>query len=142
METSTAFSWDDAFEVVEEPEYITLPPGEYTFVLQDTSLTEFAGSDKLPPCPMAETLLRVDTENGPAMVKDRLYYCSKMKYKISSFLRTLGLAKAGDTVKIDWTKLTGRTGHAKISTREYNGRTFNQVDRYVVPKGETAHDIY
>ena len=78
--------------------------------------------------------LLVETPDGDAIVHDRFYFCRKMLFKISSFAMTLGLARVGDRLKIDWPALRGRSGRARISTREYKNRLYNQIDRYIIPE--------
>lgn len=139
MEEKETFTWDEEFTVCEVPEFVCLPKGVYEFTIVESSLGRFNGSDKLPPCDMAEVRIAVEGDEGKADITDRFYCCKKMKYKLSSFLQTIGLVHAGDRIMIDWPKLVGRKGRVSLSKREYNGREYNQVDFYVLPKDQVTH---
>lgn len=133
MESKEVFSWDDEIEIVKQ-DYIELEPGEYPFTVQNITRSYFDGSDKIPACHEMDVELLVETPDGDAIVHDRFYFCRKMLFKISSFAMTLGLARVGDRLKIDWPALRGRSGRARISTREYKNRLYNQIDRYIIPE--------
>ena len=138
MELNDVLSFDEAIEIMDEPEYLELAPGEYDFTVRDVAFSTYEGSSKIPSCPMVEARLSVVTDEGETEIIDRFYYCRKMRYKLSSFARTLGLARVGDKITIEWKKLITNQGRARISLREYNGKKYNQIDRYIVPTDEPA----
>ncbi len=124
-----ALDWDS--EIEKENEFVLLPDGEYEFTVLNMERQRFDGSEKMAPCPMAKLTLDVRSREGNATVMDRLMLNRKMEWKLSAFFGSIGQRKHGDKLKMDWNKVVGSEGHAKIGTREYNGKKYNEVRSYV-----------
>ena len=124
-----AFDWDS--EIEKENEFVFLPDGEYDFRVTAFERQQFDGSEKMAPCPMAMLTLEFPTNGGAAIVRDRLLLNSKMEWKLSSFFGAIGQKKHGARLKMDWSKVVGSTGRAKVGMREYNGRKYNEVKSYI-----------
>ena len=127
-----SLNWDD--EINEDPkDFIILAPGTYEFMVQNIERSYYDGSDKLPPCNMAILTLKIETEEGDALVFDRLYLTSKTQGFLSAFFTAIGDKKKGEALRMDWGKALGKTGVVKIKNEEYNGQVSNRVDRYMSP---------
>lgn len=124
-----AFDWDS--EIEKENEFIFLPDGEYDFKVVNMERGRFDGSDKMGPCPIAKLTLEIQSNAGTATIYDRLFLNSKSEWKLSSFFGAIGQKRHGTRLKMDWSKVIGSTGRAKIGKREYNGREYNEVKSYI-----------
>jgi len=124
-----AFDWDS--EISRESEFVLLPDGEYEFTVTNMERQRFDGSDKMAPCPMAKVTLEVLSRDGNVTISDRLLLNSKLEWKLSAFFGSIGQKKHGDKLKMNWGAVVGSTGHAKIGTREYNGKKYNEIRAYV-----------
>ena len=124
-----AFTWDS--EIEKENEFVFLPDGEYDFRVVALERQRFEGSEKMGPCPLAKLTLEVDAPVGTATINDRLLLNSKMEWKLSSFFGAIGQKKHGERLKMDWGKVIGSVGRAKIGHRTYNGRDYNEVKEYI-----------
>lgn len=124
-----ALDWDS--EISKENEFLLLPDGEYEFTVINMERQRFEGSDKMTPCPMAKITLDVRSRDGNVTVMDRLMLNRKMEWKLSSFFGSIGQRKHGEKLHMDWAKVVGSEGHAKIGTREYNGKKYNEVRSYI-----------
>ena len=111
--------WDD--EIVNDgAEYIYLEEGDYDFTVKSYERGTFKGSAKIPQCPKLELKLEVATPNGNATVNYDLIMWSSLEWKLSEFLRAIGMKKHGDPIHIKWNQLTGARGRARFYTREYD----------------------
>ena len=124
-----AFDWDS--EISKESEFLLLPDGEYEFTVLNMERQRFDGSEKMAPCPMAKLTLDVRSREGNVTITDRLLLNSKMEWKLSSFFGSIGQKQHGSKVKMNWNTVIGSEGHAKIGTREYNGKKYNEIRSYV-----------
>ncbi len=124
-----AFSWDS--EIEKENEFVFLPDGEYDFKVTAFERSHFDGSEKMAACPAARLTLEFAGPSGTATVSDRLLLNSKMEWKLSSFFGAIGQRRHGEKLKMDWNRVIGSTGRAKVGSREYNGRKYNEVKSYI-----------
>ncbi len=124
-----ALDWDG--EIEKENEFILLPSGEYDFTVVDFARQRFEGSEKMSACPVAKLTLEIASDKGTVTVFDRLMLNSKMEWKLSSFFGAIGQKRHGEKLKMNWNDVIGSTGRAKIKTREYNGRKYNEVQSYI-----------
>lgn len=134
----SAFGWDDEVEVGSTNEYTTLTPGVYTYRVDGFERGQFNGSTKMPACPMATLDLACANAAGQqSTVTTRLYLTHNQAWKISRFFKSCRLidedASPTDHVKYPWDKVRGAVGRVEISNREYNGKTYNDVKRFLLP---------
>ena len=122
------FSWDD--EIEKDSEFVLLPPGDYDFTVADFERGRFSGSEKLPPCPSAKVQLQIKKDGETATVFHKLYLHSRTEWGLTQFFTAIGQKKKGEKLTMDWSKVPGATGRAKISVREYDGREFNEVKKF------------
>lgn len=123
------FDWDSEIES-DGQEYVNVEPGDYTFTVTKVERKNFPGSDKLPPCNMAEVMGTIDVPKGTATFRERLYLCKAYEWKLSGFFRCLGMKKHGEKLRMNFPGAVGKKGYARFSVREYNGQKYNQIDRY------------
>ncbi len=132
-----ALDWDS--EISQDAmEFPLLAPGNYPFTVDHVDKKQFDGSDKMPPCPMADVHLIVHAAEGDIPVMTRLFLHQKMEWKLSSFFVALGLKKKGEKLRMSWNQVAGKTGWAKISVREWkdkngNERKNNDIQSFIDP---------
>lgn len=117
-------------------EFVTLAPGEYDFVVTDVEKGRYEGSKNqggLPPCNMVKVRLEIQSNQGVAVVYDNIYLHTRVEWRISSFFACIGQKKKGEPLRMDWNAVRGARGKAKITNREYNGNTYNNLSSYILP---------
>lgn len=126
-----AQDWDD--EITSDgDEYVTLPEGEYEFEVIGFDRDYFNGSGKIPACNKAGLTFRVFGPNGEeARAFENIFLHKKFEWKKAAFFRSIGQKRRGEALKPDWNAVLGAHGRAEFSVHEYNGRTSNQVKRYI-----------
>jgi hypothetical protein len=126
--------WGDTIE--QDSQFIILPEGDYTFTVTNFERGRHAGSEKIPPCNKALLTLEVKTKEGTATVFTDLLLYRSMEWKISSFFRAIGQKKHGERLVMDWSKVLGARGRARIAPTTYIGKQDgkehekNEVVRY------------
>lgn len=128
--------WDAEIEK-ESPEYITLPEGEYEFEVVSFERARYAGGDKLPPCNQAKVKLQVTVPEGIATINHNLFLHSRCEGILSAFFNCIGQKKHGEKLKMDWGKVIGSKGQAKVGIKIYNEKTYNEVKRFLDPVDAT-----
>ena len=136
MEQNRALNWDD--EITQESSFTLLPEGEYNFKVVNFERAWYDGSDKIPPCNKAIITIKVETPQGDAELKENLFLTTKTEGLLSAFFGSIGQKKKGEPLRMNWGKVIGSTGRAKIGIREYNGNTYNQVKRWLSPDDKPA----
>ena len=94
--------------------------------------------DCLPACPMAEVTVEARGKDGVSIFTQRLFLHSRCEGILTSFFTCIGLRKKGDDLNMDWGKVEGCTGWAKLTVREFDTRngnhmTVNDVGRWLAP---------
>lgn len=128
-----ALDWDAEIEAPES-EFRLLEKGQYDFTVAKFERANFEGSAKVPPCPLARLTLTVHDSQGDVQVFNNLFLTEKTAWKIAQFFVSIKLMKKGDKLKMNWSKVIGAKGRLSIKHREYNGKTYNEVDNYIAPK--------
>lgn len=132
---SEILDWNDTIEN-DGQEYIVLDEGDYCFVITDFERGRFPGSAKIPPCPKATITAAVSTEEGNATVRFDLILCRSLEWKLAAFFRCIGQKKRDEPLKMDWTKVVGRSGRAHFKPRSYvtaggDERMANDIERFI-----------
>lgn len=127
-----ALPWDGTI-TIDSGDFITLEPGEYNFTVVDFQREQYEGSDKLPACPKAVITCRIDSAMGPVDIKNNLFLTTKTMGLLAAFFTSIGLKKKGEDLKMQWNKVVGATGRCKVSTREYRGNNYNDIQRFLPP---------
>ena len=127
-----ALGWDDAFD---EGEFIILPEGDYHFTITNFEKAYFNGSDKLPAAPMAVVEMTIPYEGNDVKVKYQLILCKTLAFKSHQLFESVGLIKKGcGKVQLPWDQLFGKSGICEVTHREYNGSTYNNINRCYAPE--------
>lgn len=141
MSEVKVLDWDD--EIVDDgqqSDFVTLEDGNYDFEVIKFERTHYtpSASAKTPACNQATMSLKIETEEGVCIVRDNFPLASTMEWKMSAFFRCIGMKKHGEAFKMDWNGAVGHKGKAHIIKVEgtNGGIFFNNVDRYIEPKGK------
>ena len=131
-------AWDGEIEK-EGAEYVTLADGDYDFEVLDFERGRHEGSAKLPPCPKAILHIKVEGKDkntgaeGITVIRHQLFLHSKTEGLLSNFFTSVGLKKKGERLKMNWSLVPGSRGRARIGTRTYEGKEFNEIKRFYEP---------
>lgn len=121
--------WEDTIE--KENEFILLPEGDYDFRVEKYERARFAGSDKMPACPMAIVYLAIEAGNGQSVtVKHNLMLHTKTEWALSAFFGSIGQKKKGEKLKMNWNYVPGSTGRLKLGVKTYNGNQYNEIKKF------------
>lgn len=136
--------WDESVEL-NPSTFIVLPEGEYDFTVTKFERQRHPGSAKLPSCPKAVLTLELKAPNGDTgIITHNLFLHTKTQGLLSAFFISIGQGKQGETVKLDWSKVLGASGRAKVGVREYEKRDgskgeANEIQQFLPPlRGWTA----
>ena len=142
------FDWDDEISddgSGEALESVILPAGNYDFEVIKTEKGFYQPGPKssLPPCNMVKAFLRVDGgELGKSLVVENLYLCERTEWKISAFLRSIGLKKQGEPVSVrQLLHCDGEKGRCSVIVDTFTGqdgqeRKNNKLGRFFDPDPE------
>ena len=137
-EIKEEMDWDSEIEK-DSPGFILLPTGDYDFEVVDFERSRHNGSNKLPPCPKATVHLKIsgkdaDGNEGSTTIKYNLFLHEKTEGMLCAFFTGIGQRKHGEKIKMNWGKVVGSTGRAKIGTRTYEGKEYNEVKKIYDPE--------
>ncbi|MHB1324014.1 MAG: DUF669 domain-containing protein [Coriobacteriia bacterium] len=138
-----AYDWDDEIEN-DGGDFTLLPNGEYPFTVIELERERYGGSDKLPPCNMAIVHLKFDGGvAGTTTLKHRLYLHSKTEGLLCAFFTAIGQRQHGEKMKMDWSKVVGYSGRAKLGSRKYTNDSgaeveINDVKKFLDPQQGTV----
>ena len=138
-EIERELGWDDEIEK-DGGDFILLPEGDYDFVVESFERGRHPGSEKLPPCNKAMLKIRIDSEEGAAVISHNLFLHTKTEGMISAFFSSIGQKKKGEKVKMNWNAVIGATGRCKVVVRKWTGddkeeRQSNDIKKFY-PKEE------
>lgn len=127
------FDWDDEISNDGEGdggESVVLPDGNYPFevIKTEQAFYEPKPGSSLPACNMAKVFLRIDGgELGRALVVENLYLCERTEWKISAFLRSIGLKKHGESTSVRaLLHCDGEKGRCQIKVDTFTGKNGQQ----------------
>ncbi len=138
------FGWDDEIEK-DGVDYITLPEGDYNFVVTGFERARHNGSDKLPPCNKAIITIQIegdDKDNGRhgiATIRHNLFLHSKCEGMLSAFFVAIGQKKKGEKLKMNWNTVVGSIGRAKVGLHSWTNDsgvtiTNNEIRKFYEPE--------
>lgn len=132
-EMDRPLDWDDTIESDVE-EYVLLPEGDYDFTVESFDRGRYEGGEKLPPCNKAVLRLRIDAAQGSVYITHNLFLHTVTEGLLSAFFAGIGQKRRGEPLRMDWGRVPGSTGRAKVGIRTYqkNGesRQINEVKRF------------
>ena len=113
-EMDRKLGWDDVIE--KDSNFVTLPEGDYDFVIDHFERARHPGSDKIPPCNKALVFFRVMGPDGQeTTIQEGYILHTKLEWKLSELFCGVGLKKKGEKLKMNWPELPGLKGRAQIS---------------------------
>ncbi|MPW25972.1 DUF669 domain-containing protein [Alkalibaculum sp. M08DMB] len=129
--------WEDEIEK-DSPDFITLPEGDYDFVITDFERARHAGSEKLPPCNKAVVHIKIETPEGISTIKHNLFLHTITEGMLSAFFTGIGQKKKGERVTMNWNLVVGSTGRCKLGIRKWKTddgeeRSSNEIKRFYEP---------
>lgn len=131
--------WDDEITADSEKEYVLLPEGTYDFIIKSPiKRTRTSGKGKIPASNAAVVTLTISYNGTNVSIPTTLILYSTLEWKLSAFFECIGLKKKGEPLRMQWNNVVGKGGKCVISHREYNGSTYNNVERFVVPEAPAA----
>lgn len=130
--------WEDTIEN-DGPEFTLLPAGDYSFIVVDVERDRFNGSEKLPPCPMAIVHIQIEGGYGTAVIRHRLYLHTKTEGLLCAFFKSIGQRQAGEKLTMNWQKVKGASGKAKVGVRLHDGKEYNEIKMFYEPELKSAY---
>ena len=139
MPNNDILDWNDRIEDDGSGEFTILPAGEYAFKVTGFEKQHSNNSQ----APMAKVTLEVDHDGELVNVYDYLVLIKKAEWKLCSFFRCLGLKKHGEPFVMQWNRVVGATGRAKVYVEKYTKKDgssgeSNKVKHYIDPPGPRA----
>ena len=115
MPENDILDWNARIEDDGSGEFTLLPPGEYTFRVTRLEYQRSSASN----APMAKVTLEVDYEGELVHVHDYLVLTKKAEWKLSSFFRSVGMKKHGEPFVMNWSRVVGAVGRARLHTEKF-----------------------
>lgn len=133
-----AFGWDDTIEN-DSPNFVTLPEGDYDFVVTEFERARHGGSEKLPPCNKAIVHIKIEGPDGVSIIKHNLFLHSITEGLLCDFFVGIGQRKRGEKISMNWNAVVGATGKAQVGIRKWvndNGQEiiFNEIKKFYDPE--------
>lgn len=131
--------WDDVIER-DASEFVLLQEGDYDFTVESFDRARHNGSEKLPPCNKAVLKLRIDSDQGTAYINHNLFLHTITEGMLSAFFACIGQKKKGEPLRMDWGRVLGSTGRAKVGIHTYKNkdgedRRSNEIKRFYPKEG-------
>lgn len=128
-----ALDWDS--EIADTGKnYIILKPGVYDFTVTKFERGHHAGSAKIPPCNKATLGLVIHGgEQGDGYATTNLFLTENQAWTIAQFFVSIGQMEKGGKLKMNWSHVIGATGRLELANREYNGKMYNDVRKFLPP---------
>ncbi len=129
--------WDDQIEN-DSPDFVILPEGDYDFEVIDFERARHNGSEKLPPCNKAIVHIKVEGKEGISVIRHQLFLHSITEGMLCAFFTGIGQRKKGEKVTMNWNKVIGSGGRAKIGIRKWvndsgEEKVFNEIKKFYEP---------
>ena len=125
--------WNDTIEK-DSSDFITLPEGDYDFMVESFDRARHNGSDNLHPCNKAILKIRIDDPAGIVIVTHNLFLHTKVEGLISAFFSSIGQKKKGEQLRMNWALVPGARGRLKLGIRKYQkdgeDRTINEIKKF------------
>ena len=142
MADGRELGWDEVIEN-DGPEFTTLPSGDYDFRVTSFERGRYNGGDKLPACNMATVNIQIEGSAGISTIRHRLYLHSSTEGLLCAFFTGIGLRKHGERLRMDWNRVTGARGRAKVGVRKWtgnDGREYegNEIIKFYDPEDAKA----
>ena len=138
--TEGELGWNDVIEN-DSPEFVILPDGDYDFEVIDFERGRHNGSEKLPPCNKAIVHIRIEGKEGVSTIKHQLFLHTITEGMLCAFFTGIGQRQKGEKMKMQWNRVVGSTGRAKIGIRKWTNdegkeMTFNEIKKFYEPEAK------
>jgi len=138
QKTGYELGWDDDIEK-DSPDFVILPEGDYGFEIIDFERGRHGGSDKLPACNKATVKIKVQGAEGVTVINHNLFLHSITEGMLCSFFTGIGQRKKGEKVTMNWGKVVGSTGTAKVGIKKWTNdkgeeKIFNEIRKFYEPE--------
>lgn len=136
MPEKDVLDWNARIEDDGNGEFTLLPPGEYPFRVTGLEYQRSNASN----APMAKVTLEVEYDGELVNVFDYLVLTKKAEWKLCSFFRSVGMKKHGEPFVMNWSRVVGAMGRAKLYVEKYTKKDgtdgeSNKVKHYIDPPG-------
>ena len=133
-EMGRELGWDDEIEK-DGSDFMLLPEGDYDFTVESFERGRHNGSEKLPPCNKAILKIRIDTDEGTALITHNLFLHTRTEGMISAFFAAIGQKKKGERMKMNWNAVPGSKGRCRVGIHEWKNadgetRKSNDIKRF------------
>ncbi len=140
-DTGHEISWDGVIEN-DSPEFVILPEGDYSFEVAKIERARHSGSEKLPACGKATVHIKVEGEEGVAIIKHNLFLHSVTEGMLCAFFAAIGQRRKGQKATMDWSRVVGSKGMAKVGIKKWTndeGREIvtNEIKKFYDPEAPT-----
>ncbi len=137
MNNEREIGWNDVIEN-DGPEFITLPEGDYDFVVTDFERARHNGSEKLPPCNKAVIHIKIDAPEGVTTIKHNLFLHTKTEGMLCAFFAAIGQRKKGERATMNWNTVVGSKGKCKVGIKTWKNEkgqevVMNEIKRFYDP---------
>lgn len=132
-------SWNDEIRR-DNNDFVLLPEGDYDFVVQSFERGRHNGSPKLPPCNKAILKIRIDTDEGSALITHNLFLHTITEGMLSSFFAAIGQKKKGEKMIMNWNTVPGANGRCKVGIHDDpndSKKKYNDIRKFY-PKEESS----
>lgn len=118
-----------------------LPAGNYEFEIENVTLQEFKGSEKIKPCIQLHIQLRTDLKSGSSRkVWDDIKLDPTHNFsmnRLNKLVQSTGISLGDDADEREISnRLIGQLCNAELEIHEHNGKKYNRIKKYIVPKKE------
>lgn len=145
-------TWTSSFKWVapqKQPAFVLLPEGDYDFTVTKCERIEHtqSGESKIPSCPAAKMTLTVQSEQGETNIfktyflydqelpavngrnKTWVPIAAMIEFLLAISFSEQKLKNERDEFVVPWGEIEGKTGRAHIIQKNYQGKTYNEVQR-------------
>ena len=132
-----ALDWDSKISY-EQPDFVKLPEGVYPITITKMEKKQYEGGAKMEACPVADLTIEARGKEGVSVFNTRLFLHTRSEGRLTAFFTCIGQRRPGEEYTMDWNKVEGSNGWAKLKIREFDTRngnhvTTNDVARWLAP---------
>lgn len=123
--------WEDSIQ--NDDSFITIPEGDYDFVIDHYERSRSKGGEKIPPSNMAIVYFRIAGPDGQeVMIREQFILHQRMEWKLSQLFCSVGLKKKGERITMNWNALPGLSGRAHVTLdpdKNDPKKEYNHIDK-------------
>ena len=139
-EMDRELGWDDEIQN-DGQDFVILPEGDYDFEVIEFERGRYNGGDKLPPCNKAVVHIKIEGKEGVSIIRHNLFLHTKTEGLLCDFFRGIGQRKKGEKITMNWNKVVGSKGRAKVGVRKWTNdegkeMVFNEIKKFYEPESK------